>query len=265
MTKKIKTMIFYRAILIFLFQKNSFFTSVIIHSVLLIFVINFISYKPNLPLQNNNSISVQLFNQNNKNIEEINDAKKSFTPKKILKPEITSKDLDSINEKNNNNMKQSKNLIKNVKKADKKNNFIIKDKQSRRKNIPESRSFNDNTNKELSEETNSLLEPAVEENNYLELLEDYKSYLKNKIQKEASIYYPKISIRKREEGNVEIVFSLDKEGIVKEVTVGDNTNASKRIIDSLTKVLKNKIVKFEKNEILKKTNTFSIIIVYKLK
>ena len=56
-----------------------------------------------------------------------------------------------------------------------------------------------------------------------------------------------------------------KEGIIKEVTVGDNTNASKRIIDSLTKVLKNKIVKFEKHEILKKINTFSIIIVYKLK
>ena len=56
-------MIFYRSILIFLFQKNSFFTSVIIHSVLLISVINFISYKPNLPLQNNKLISVQLFNQ----------------------------------------------------------------------------------------------------------------------------------------------------------------------------------------------------------
>ena len=38
-----------------------------------------------------------------------------------------------------------------------------------------------------------------------------------------------------------------------------------RIIDSLTKVLKNKIVKFEKNIILKKTDTFSINIVYKIK
>jgi outer membrane biosynthesis protein TonB len=259
-------MIFYRSILIFLFQKNSFFTSVIIHSVLLIYVINFISYKPNLPLQNNKLIAVQLFNQSNKNREDINDEKKSFTPKKIVKPVITSKDLDSPNEKNNNNtnIKQSKNLIENKKKEDKKDNFISKEKQSRRESISKNPSLN-NISKELSEETKSPLAPAVEENNYLELLEDYKSYLKNKIQKEASIYYPKISIRKREEGNVEIVFSLDKEGIIKEVTVGDNTNASKRIIDSLTKVLKNKIVKFEKNEILKKTNTFSIIIVYKLK
>ena len=39
-------------------------------------------------------------------------------------------------------MKQSKNLIENKKKADKKDNFIIKDKQSRRENISESPSFN---------------------------------------------------------------------------------------------------------------------------
>ena len=89
--------------------------------------------------------------------------------------------------------------------------------------------------------------------------------MKNKIQKEASKNYPKISLRKKEEGNVEVIFTLDREGFIKLVSIGDKTNASKRIIDSLTKVLKNKIVKFEKSEILKKTNTFSIIIVYKLK
>ena len=97
------------------------------------------------------------------------------------------------------------------------------------------------------------------------LLNDYKIYLKNKIQKEASKNYPKVSLRKKEEGNVEVIFSLDSEGFIKQVSTGNKTNASKRIIDSLTKVLKNKIVKFEKSEILKKTNTFSIIIVYKLK
>ncbi len=258
-------MIFYRSISTFLFQKNSFFTSLIIHSVLLIYGINYISYKPNLPLQNNKLIAVQLFNQSNKNREDINDEKKSFTPKKIVKPVITSKDLDSPNEKNNNtNTKQSKNLIKNKKKEDKKDNFISKEKQSRRENISKNPSLN-NISKKLSEETKSSLAPKIKKDNYLKLAEDYKAYLKNKIQNEASLYYPKVSIRKREEGNVEILFSLDKEGIIKEVTVGDNTNASRRIIDSLTKVLKNKIVKFEKNEILKKTNTFSIIIVYKLK
>ena len=92
-------MIFYRSISTFLFQKNSFFTSLIIHSVLLIYGINYISYKPNLPLQDNKLIAVQLFNQSNKNREDINDEKKSFTPKKIVKPVITSKNLDSPNEK----------------------------------------------------------------------------------------------------------------------------------------------------------------------
>ena len=72
-------------------------------------------------------------------------------------------------------------------------------------------------------------------------------------------------MRKKEEGNVEIVFSLDQEGVIKKVTIGNKTNASSRIIESLTKVLKNKIVKFEKNIILKKTDTFSINIVYKIK
>ena len=257
-------MIFYRSIFTFLFQKNSFFTSLIIHSLLLIYAINYISYKPNLPLQNNKLIAVQLFNQSNENREDINDEKKSFTPKKIVKPVITSKDLDSPNENNNTNTKQSKNLIENKKKEDKKDNFISKEKQSRRESISKNPSLN-NISKELSEETKSSLAPKIKKDNYLKLVEDYKTYLKNKIQNEASLHYPKVSIRKREEGNVEILFSLDKEGIIKEVTVGDNTNASKRIIDSLTKLLKNKIVKFEKNEILKKTNTFSIIIVYKLK
>ena len=258
-------MIFYRSISTFFFQKNSFFTSLIIHSLLLIYAINYISYKPNLPLQNNKLIAVQLFNQSNKNREDMNNEKNSFTPEKVVKPVITSKDLDSPNEKNTNtNTKQSKNLIENKKKEDKKDNFISKEKQSRRENITKNPILN-NISKELSEETKSSLVPKIKKDNDLKLVEDYKAYLKNKIQNEASLYYPKISIRKREEGNVEILFSLDREGIIREVTVGDNTNAPKRIIDSLTKVLKNKIVKFEKNEILKKINTFSIIIVYKLK
>ncbi len=89
--------------------------------------------------------------------------------------------------------------------------------------------------------------------------------MKNTIQREASKNYPITSLRKKEEGNVEVIFTLDSEGFIKLVSAGNKTNASKRLVDSLTKVLKNKIVKFEKSEILKKTNTFSIIIVYKLK
>jgi hypothetical protein len=115
------------------------------------------------------------------------------------------------------------------------------------------------------EKDKKILSNTLEKSKDEKILNDYKIYLKNKIQKEASKNYPKVSLRKKEEGNVEVIFSLDREGFIKQVYTGDKTNASKRIINSLTKVLKNKIVKFEKSEILKKINTFSIIIVYKLK
>ena len=44
----------------------------------------------------------------------------------------------------------------------------------------------------------------------MKILNDYKIYLKNKIQKEASKNYPKVSLRKKEEGKVEVIFSLDR-------------------------------------------------------
>ena len=95
-------------------------------------------------------------------------------------------------------------------------------------------------------------------------LNSYKNYLKRKIQLEATRNYPRASFRKREEGNVEIIFSLTAEGDVKDIKVGLNTTASKRITDSLIRVMRNKIGKFKKDKILKKINTFSLIIVYKL-
>jgi len=98
----------------------------------------------------------------------------------------------------------------------------------------------------------------------VESLDSYKNYLKKKIQLEATRNYPRASFRKREEGNVEIIFSLTAEGDIKDIKVGLNTTASRRITDSLIRVMKNKIGKFKKDKILKKINTFSLIIVYKL-
>ena len=97
-----------------------------------------------------------------------------------------------------------------------------------------------------------------------EVLESYKEYLKKTIQNEASKNYPRISMRKKEEGKVEVIFSLFHTGDIKNIDIGSSTTAPKRIIESLINVLQNKITKFDENEILKKTNTFSIIIVYKL-
>ena len=246
-----------KTISIFVFNKKSFFSSIAIHTILLVYAFNYINYKINLKLQNNNIVEVQLFSQSNKK-KNINPENKTLLNKKEVLPKVVSKTLDYLKEnekKINSDNKPSSSLKtqKTLEKIDNTKNEILKNPSV------------NNKNKKSSKEAKSSAYTLEQKKSDLKLLKNYKVYLKNRIQKEASANYPRTSIARREEGNVEIVFSLDKEGVVKEVSVGSNTNASSRIIDSLTKVLKNKIVKFEENEILKKINTFSIIIVYKLK
>ena len=96
-------------------------------------------------------------------------------------------------------------------------------------------------------------------------LNTYKNYLKQTIQIEASKNYPKASIRKREEGVVQIIFTLNTKGKIIRIDTGSETTASERLVKSLKKVIQNKIVKFKEDKILKKTDTFSLNIVYKLK
>ncbi len=256
----------YKTISILVFQKYSVITSLAIHTIFLILIILSITYKPNLPLINNQIIEVQLFSQSKNNKKNISQKENTLIKKKIDEPVFFSNDLDSVKEiKKKNTEKKTNNLVKNQNKLEKKDKFLEEEEEQNKK-IKTNKSKNvDNFKENFSEENQSKLKPTEEEKDYLKSLENYKVYLKNKIQKEASIYYPRVSMRKREEGNVEIVFSLDQEGVIKKVTIGNKTTASIRIIESLTKVLKNKIVKFEKNKILKKTNTFSINIVYKLR
>ena len=255
----------YKTISILVFQKYSVITSLAIHTIFLILIILSITYKPNLPLINNQIIEVQLFSQSKNKKKNISQKENTLIKKKIDEPIFFSNDLDSVKEiKKKNTEKKTNNLVKNQNKLEKKDKFLEEEEQNKKIKTNKSKNV-ENFKENFSEESQSKLKPTEEEKNYLKSLENYKVYLKNKIQKEASIYYPRVSMRKREEGNVEIVFSLDQEGVIKKVTIGNKTTASIRIIESLTKVLKNKIVKFEKNKILKKTNTFSINIVYKLR
>ena len=220
---------------------------------------NSIKYNTNLNLKSNKIVEVKIFNQSNK--KDIQNNKE----KKTLLPENKTPQINDLSSKNNFDKKKNSNaLIKSQKKIKRRDNFIYEEKNQKFKEVHKSPSVS-NENKKFAKQSEASLEPKGHDKSNFILLENYKVYLKSIIQKEASANYPRVSIRKREEGNVEIVFSLDNEGTITEVFIGDNTNASKRIIESLTKVLKNKIVRFEKNEILKKTNTFSIIIVYKLK
>ena len=92
---------------------------------------------------------------------------------------------------------------------------------------------------------------------------DYNSYLKKSIQIEASKNYPKRSIRNNEEGIVELVFSLDEDGFLNEISLGKKTFAPKRLIEASKKTLE-KLSPFKKNAILNNVNIFSIAIIYKL-
>ena len=94
-------------------------------------------------------------------------------------------------------------------------------------------------------------------------LKDYNIYLKNIIQAEASKNYPRISIKKREVGEVEVVFSLDSEGFLKEMKIGKKTKAPSRIIKAAEKSIK-RLSPFKKNTILKGEIFFSVVIIYKL-
>ena len=96
-----------------------------------------------------------------------------------------------------------------------------------------------------------------------EIFNNYNNELKALIQKKATENYPRISLRKREEGIVELKFSIDMNGNIININTGKETNAPERLINASINTLE-LISPYKKNPILKKNNTFSIIIVYKL-
>ena len=104
---------------------------------------------------------------------------------------------------------------------------------------------------------------AVITNEEKEIFNKYNNELKALIQKKATENYPRISLRKREEGIVELKFSIDINGNIINVNTGKKTNAPQRLINASINTLE-LISPYKKNRILKKNNTFSIIIVYKL-
>ena len=268
----------------------SFAASVIIHCILTIIIYYHFDNKKKLIIKNYNIVEVQILaapkreNKKSSNMnktEELNQKKEDI--KKISKQSTPVNKIteDKINEKkkisqhaiieNNNKLKQQKiNKQKDYKnpKVEKQNldnkatSILKKSSPNKKINNLEKVYESEEIKKKTSKKT-AINKPT--ENNNTKALEDYKNYLTQTIQKEATENYPRVSIKRREEGKVEIIFSLSEEGEIKEINIGSKTDASKRIINSLIKILKNKIVNFEKNEILKKTNTFSIIIVYKLR
>ena len=85
----------YKTISILVFQKYSVITSLAIHTIFLILIILSITYKPNLPLINNQIIEVQLFSQSKNKKKNISQKENTLIKKKIDELIDFSNDLDS--------------------------------------------------------------------------------------------------------------------------------------------------------------------------
>ena len=181
--------------------------------------------------------SKKKINENTQTITEI------ITPTKKIKKIDTNKNIYKFEEQKDEkkNAKNKDNVEKNLENTEPK---IISQQQNTKKKT-------DNT-------------PTAEiTNEDREIFNNYNNELKALIQKKATENYPRISLRKREEGIVELKFSIDTNGNILNVITGKKTNAPRRLINASINTLE-LISPYKKNPILKKNNTFSIIIVYKL-
>ena len=172
----------------------------------------------------------------NKNIETISEIK---TPTKEIKKIDKNKNVYKFEEQ-----KDAKNKDQIEKKPDKTLSQIISQQQ--------------NTKKKTNDTTTTVIT-----NEDKEIFNNFNNELKALIQKKATENYPRVSLRKREEGIVELKFSIDMNGNIIDVNTGKKTNAPQRLINASINTLE-LISPYKKNPILKKNNTFSIIIVYKL-
>ena len=203
---------------------------------------------------------------------------------KTFKAEDISKEKNSIDIKKD---KESKKEIientqtiteiitptKEIKKIDTNKNIYKFEEQKEEKKNAESR---DNVEKNLENTEPKIIsqQPNIKKktnnttttvitNEDKEIFNNFNNELKALIQKKATENYPRISLRKREEGIVELKFSIDMNGNIINVNTGKKTNAPQRLINASINTLE-LISPYKKNPILKKNNTFSIIIVYKL-
>ena len=197
---------------------------------------------------------------------------------KTFKTEDISKEKSFIDIKKDKESKKEVNknteTITEIKKIDKnKNVYQFEEQKEAKKNTKNKDQIEKNSDKTLSkiipqehtpkkEKTNNTT-TAVVTNEEKEIFNNYNNELKALIQKKATENYPRISLRKREEGIVELKFSIDMNGNIINVNTGKKTNAPQRLINASINTLE-LISPYKKNPILKKNNTFSIIIVYKL-
>ena len=190
-----------------------------------------------------NSIDIK---KDKKSKKEINENTQTIT--EIIKP----KEIKKID--------KNKNINKFEEKKEEKKNTKNKDnvEKNPKNTVPEIISQQQDTKKKTN---NTPITKITNEER--EIFNNFNNELKALIQKKATENYPRISLRKREEGIVELKFSIDMNGNIINVNTGKKTNAPERLINASINTLE-LISPYKKNPILKKNNTFSIIIVYKL-
>ncbi len=203
---------------------------------------------------------------------------------KTFKTEDISKEKNSIDIKKDKESKKEINEntqtiteiitpTKEIKKIDKnKNIYKFEEQKEEKKNTKDKddveKNLENTVHKVISQQQNTKKKvnnttTAEITNEDREIFNNYNKELKALIQKKATENYPRISLRKREEGIVELKFSIDMSGNIINVNTGKKTNATERLINASINTLE-LISPYKKNPILKKNNTFSIIIVYKL-
>ena len=200
---------------------------------------------------------------------------KTFNTKDIAKEKNfidVKEDKESKKEINKNTeiKTETKTPTKEIKKiAKNKNVYQFEEQKEEKKNTKNEDQIEKNPDKTLSkiisqqQNTKNNTTTAVITNEDKKIFNKYNNELKALIQKKATENYPRISLRKREEGIVELKFSIDTNGNIINVNTGKKTNAPQRLINASINTLE-LISPYKKNPILKKNNTFSIIIVYKL-
>ena len=188
------------------------------------------------------------------------------------KKQTVSKNLIDASPKNINEIKRLKNKAKKkIIKSENTNKFQEKKKEETKmlnnnllkRKIESSQSKVISQQQNLKKEEKSITSAKVASNEDLKIFNKYNDELKALIQKKATQNYPRISLKKKEEGIVELNFSIDMNGNILNITAGKKTNAPQRLINASINSLE-LISPYKKNPILKKNNTFSIIIVYKL-
>ena len=199
---------------------------------------------------------------------------KVFNTKDIAKEKNiidVKKDKESKKEINKNTAikTETKTPTKEIKKIDKNKNVYKFEEQKDTKNKDQIEKNPDKTSSKIisqqqntKKKTNNTTTTVIT-NEDKEIFTNFNNELKALIQKKATENYPRISLRKREEGVVELKFSIDMNGNIININTGKETNAPKRLINASINTLE-LISPYKKNPILKKNNTFSIIIVYKL-